>query len=54
VKTAAVAFPPLTPFFILTVLEVTRPRVWQCGQMIALDGGQHLGWAQPQRAPVLE
>ncbi len=24
------------------------------GQMIALDGGQHLGWAQPQRAPVLE
>ena len=19
------------------------------GQMIALDGGQHLGWAQPQR-----
>jgi NAD(P)-dependent dehydrogenase (short-subunit alcohol dehydrogenase family) len=24
------------------------------GQMIALDGGQHLGWAQPQRPPVLE
>ena len=24
------------------------------GQMIALDGGQHLGWAQPQRAPMLE
>lgn len=24
------------------------------GQMIALDGGQHLGWAQPQRQPVLE
>ncbi len=24
------------------------------GQMIALDGGQHLGWAQPQRSPVLE
>ena len=24
------------------------------GQMIALDGGQHLGWAQPQRQlPVL-
>ncbi len=22
------------------------------GQMIALDGGQHLGWAQPQRAPA--
>ncbi len=22
------------------------------GQMIALDGGQHLGWAQPQRAPL--
>ena len=21
------------------------------GQMIALDGGQHLGWAQPQRPP---
>ncbi len=24
------------------------------GQMIALDGGQHLGWAQPQRLPALE
>ncbi len=24
------------------------------GQMIALDGGQHLGWAQPQRPPLLE
>jgi NAD(P)-dependent dehydrogenase (short-subunit alcohol dehydrogenase family) len=24
------------------------------GQMIALDGGQHLGWAQPQRSPVVE
>jgi NAD(P)-dependent dehydrogenase (short-subunit alcohol dehydrogenase family) len=24
------------------------------GQMIALDGGQHLGWAQPQRRAVLE
>lgn len=24
------------------------------GQMIALDGGQHLGWAQPQRLPVVE
>jgi len=24
------------------------------GQMIALDGGQHLGWAQPQRLPVTE
>jgi NAD(P)-dependent dehydrogenase (short-subunit alcohol dehydrogenase family) len=24
------------------------------GQMIALDGGQHLGWAQPQRQPVVE
>jgi NAD(P)-dependent dehydrogenase (short-subunit alcohol dehydrogenase family) len=24
------------------------------GQMIALDGGQHLGWAQPQRQPPLE
>jgi NAD(P)-dependent dehydrogenase (short-subunit alcohol dehydrogenase family) len=24
------------------------------GQMIALDGGQHLGWAQPQRSAVLE
>jgi len=22
------------------------------GQMIALDGGQHLGWAQPQQATV--
>jgi NAD(P)-dependent dehydrogenase (short-subunit alcohol dehydrogenase family) len=24
------------------------------GQMIALDGGQHLGWAQPQRQPLPE
>jgi NAD(P)-dependent dehydrogenase (short-subunit alcohol dehydrogenase family) len=24
------------------------------GQMIALDGGQHLGWAQPQRPPAPE
>ncbi len=24
------------------------------GQMIALDGGQHLGWAQPQRPPAIE
>jgi NAD(P)-dependent dehydrogenase (short-subunit alcohol dehydrogenase family) len=24
------------------------------GQMIALDGGQHLGWAQPQRSSVVE
>jgi NAD(P)-dependent dehydrogenase (short-subunit alcohol dehydrogenase family) len=24
------------------------------GQMIALDGGEHLGWAQPVHAPVVE
>ena len=24
------------------------------GQMIALDGGQHLGWAQSQRTPLTE
>jgi NAD(P)-dependent dehydrogenase (short-subunit alcohol dehydrogenase family) len=24
------------------------------GQMIALDGGQHLGWAQQQRSPIIE
>ncbi len=24
------------------------------GQMIALDGGEHLGWAQPGYAPILE
>jgi NAD(P)-dependent dehydrogenase (short-subunit alcohol dehydrogenase family) len=24
------------------------------GQMIALDGGQHLGWAQPQKSPIAE
>ena len=24
------------------------------GQMIALDGGEHLGWAQPGQAPVVE
>jgi len=24
------------------------------GQMIALDGGEHLGWAQPGQAEVVE
>jgi hypothetical protein len=24
------------------------------GQMIALDGGQHLGWAQSQQLPMIE
>ncbi len=24
------------------------------GQMIALDGGEHLGWAQPGRAAALD
>jgi NAD(P)-dependent dehydrogenase (short-subunit alcohol dehydrogenase family) len=24
------------------------------GQMIALDGGQHLGWAQPRQSLVIE
>ena len=24
------------------------------GQMLALDGGEHLGWAQPSHAPVVE
>jgi NAD(P)-dependent dehydrogenase (short-subunit alcohol dehydrogenase family) len=33
--------------FILAAPAVT-------GQMIALDGGQHLGWAQPQRSPPVE
>jgi NAD(P)-dependent dehydrogenase (short-subunit alcohol dehydrogenase family) len=33
--------------FILEAPAVT-------GQMIALDGGQHLGWAQPQRPPTPE
>ena len=33
--------------FILSASAMT-------GQMIALDGGQHLGWAQPQRLPVVE
>ena len=33
--------------FILSAPAVT-------GQMIALDGGQHLGWAQSQRSPIIE
>jgi len=33
--------------FILSAPAVT-------GQMIALDGGQHLGWAQSQRSPTIE
>jgi NAD(P)-dependent dehydrogenase (short-subunit alcohol dehydrogenase family) len=33
--------------FVLTAPAMT-------GQMIALDGGQHLGWAQPQRLPPVE
>ena len=24
------------------------------GQMIALDGGEHLGWAQPEHSPIVE
>jgi NAD(P)-dependent dehydrogenase (short-subunit alcohol dehydrogenase family) len=33
--------------FILTAPSMT-------GQMIALDGGQHLGWAQPGESPIAE
>jgi hypothetical protein len=33
--------------FLLTAPAMT-------GQMIALDGGQHLGWAQPRQAHVVE
>jgi NAD(P)-dependent dehydrogenase (short-subunit alcohol dehydrogenase family) len=33
--------------FILTAPAMT-------GQMIALDGGQHLGWAQPRQGSVIE
>jgi hypothetical protein len=33
--------------FILTAPAMT-------GQMIALDGGEHLGWAQPGQGPVVE
>jgi hypothetical protein len=37
----------IAPRFILSAPAMT-------GQMIALDGGQHLGWAQPQRPPIVE
>ena len=33
--------------FLLAVPSIT-------GQMIALDGGQHLGWAQPGKSPALD
>jgi len=32
VKMAAVAFPPLIPCLTVSLLVVTKPLVWQCGQ----------------------
>jgi NAD(P)-dependent dehydrogenase (short-subunit alcohol dehydrogenase family) len=43
-----------TPREIATALRFILSAPAMTGQMIALDGGQHLGWAQPQRSPVIE
>jgi hypothetical protein len=42
------------PLEIATALRFILSAPAMTGQMIALDGGQHLGWAQPQRPPLLE
>jgi NAD(P)-dependent dehydrogenase (short-subunit alcohol dehydrogenase family) len=42
------------PLEIVAALRFILSAPAMTGQMIALDGGQHLGWAQPQRPPLLE
>jgi NAD(P)-dependent dehydrogenase (short-subunit alcohol dehydrogenase family) len=43
-----------SPQEIVAALRFILSAPAMTGQMIALDGGQHLGWAQPQRPPLLE
>jgi len=42
------------PEEIATALRFILAAPAMTGQMIALDGGQHLGWAQPRQSPVVE
>lgn len=43
-----------TPAEICTVVQFILAAPAMTGQMIALDGGQHLGWAQPGATPTNE
>jgi NAD(P)-dependent dehydrogenase (short-subunit alcohol dehydrogenase family) len=43
-----------SPQEIVAALRFILAAPAMTGQMIALDGGQHLGWAQPQRGPLTE
>jgi len=43
-----------SPQEIATALRFILRAAAMTGQMIALDGGQHLGWAQPHRPPIIE
>jgi NAD(P)-dependent dehydrogenase (short-subunit alcohol dehydrogenase family) len=43
-----------SPQEIATAMRFILSAPAMTGQMIALDGGQHLGWAQPQRPPATE
>jgi NAD(P)-dependent dehydrogenase (short-subunit alcohol dehydrogenase family) len=43
-----------SPLEIAATLRFILAAPAMTGQMIALDGGQHLGWAQSQRPPVTE
>jgi NAD(P)-dependent dehydrogenase (short-subunit alcohol dehydrogenase family) len=43
-----------SPVEIAAALRFILEAPAMTGQMIALDGGQHLGWAQPQRLPAPE
>src|SRR5262249_15958702 len=40
-----------SPEEVAAALRFILPAPAMTGQMIALDGGQHLGWAQPQQKP---
>jgi len=43
-----------SPEEIAAALQFILAAPAMTGQMIALDGGEHLGWAQPGTAPVVE
>ena len=43
-----------SPQEIATALRFILSASAMTGQMIALDGGQHLAWAQSQRPPIIE
>ena len=45
---------PTSPEEIADAVRFILAAAAMTGQMIALDGGQHLGWAQPARPPAFE